>query len=134
MYIGYLHEGLIFIVLHVATMESADQAQQICELESIDLEVYNTSAKHQEEVPQHQTDEFCQDNKSTSSEDAPVKGNSSVALDEDIKVLWKRCNALLGSEKKITIFFIISACVHLCVLVSVTVSVSSYTMIISLGS
>ena len=107
-------------------MESADQAQQICELESIDLKVYNTSAKHQEGVPHHQTGDLCQDNKSASSKDAPVKGNSSVTLDEDIKILWKRCNALLGSEKKITIFFIISACIHLCVLVSVTVSVSSY--------
>ena len=109
-------------------MEFPAQSQQTSELESIDLEVHDTP-KHQAEIPKHETDDLCQDNKSTNNEDASVNSNPSLPLDEDTKMLWERCHALLGSEKKITILFIISACIHLCVLVSVTVSVSMITSI-----
>ena len=111
-------------------MESPVQSQQTSEFESIDLEVYSTP-KYPAETPKHETGDLCQADKSTSNEDAPVNRNSSIPLDEDTKILWKRCKALLGSEKRITILFIISACIHLCVLVSVTVSVSVIIIIIS---
>lgn len=108
-------------------MQSATtaQTQQTGEPEFTDLELHNTSSspKHQEEVLRNETNDICPDNSSSTG----VKGNSSVALDEDTKSLWTRCNALLRSDKKITKLFIISACIHLCVLVSVTVSVSYAT-------
>ena len=88
---------------------------QTSELESIDLVLYNTSA----------TSASRQENSSHStSAGMSVRSSSSVALDEDTKSLWRRCNALLRSERKLTKLFIVSACIHLCVLVSVTVSVS----------
>jgi len=38
--------------------------------------------------------------------------------------LWKKCNTLLKSHRKVTKYFIINACIHLMVLIFVTMTVS----------
>ena len=53
---------------------------------------------------------------------ATTKHNISVsATDRD---LWAKCNKLLRAEKKLSTLFITSTCIHLIVLVFVTISVS----------
>jgi len=38
--------------------------------------------------------------------------------------LWKRCSSLLKSHRKVTKFFVINVCIHLLVLIFVTMTVS----------
>lgn len=53
---------------------------------------------------------------------ATTNHHSSVSdADQD---LWKKCNKLLRAEKKLSKLFITSTCIHVIVLVFVTISVS----------
>ena len=53
---------------------------------------------------------------------ATIQRCSSVSdADRD---LWKKCNKLLKAEKKLSKLFITSTCIHVIVLVFVTISVS----------
>ena len=117
-------------------MQSAAEEQRssmASEFESTDLDMYNTnstSPKYQKKISTNEiNNDICQDS-SSNIEDVSITRSSSVTLDEDTKSLWKRCNALLGTEKRVTKFFILSACMHLCVLASVTVSVSYYIIFV----
>ena len=99
--------------------------QHTSELESIDLVLYNNndaSVKLQEEISRHENSASQDDGCSVG---VPKKRSVHVAPDEETKRLWKRCNALLRFEQKLTKPLIFSSCIHLCVLVSVTISVST---------
>ena len=100
-------------------MQPSAQSQHITELESIDLMLSSAGGDQSETSRHEKASSECQDHCNASA----VRSNA-MTPDEETKRLWKRCNALLRSEKKLTKPFIISACIHLSVLVSVTISVS----------
>ena len=117
---------LSYCICAEAIMQSATaHSRYTGELESIDLVLYNNSEASQEEISRHENS-TTQDN--GRSADEPKRRSVQVAPDEETKRLWKRCNALLRFEQQLTKPYIFSACIHLCVLVSVTISVSTKTI------
>ena len=57
------------------------------------------------------------------SSSPPVREHNSTGKEEEGQ-LWKKCNELFHSDKKITKFSITSLIIHIAVLVFVTLSVS----------
>lgn len=55
-------------------------------------------------------------NRSTMSRHTNVTGSDTE--------LWKRCNSLLKSHKKLTKLFVVNSCIHVIVLCFVTITVS----------
>ena len=89
-----------------------------------DMNAYLSDAGHGrtqvEDFPVQNVRQNCDDYRKGK---ATTSRHSSVTNTE--ADLWRRCNELLRAEKKLSKLFITSTCIHLIVLVFVTISVSS---------
>ena len=126
---SYMIIVLSYCICAEAIMQSAAaHSRYTGDLESIDLVLYNNSEaspKHQEEISRHEN-RTTQDN--GRNVDEAERRSVHVAPDDETKRLWKRCNTLLRFEQQLTKPYFFCACIHLCVLVSVTISASTKTI------